>query len=41
MKIKNNKKASLVLISLLLVGFLLVLSTGILKVILTDAKDTY
>ncbi len=41
MKIKNNKQASLILLSLLLVWFLLVLSTGILKVILSDAKDTY
>ena len=41
MKIKNNKKASLVLLALLLVWFLLVLSVGILKVILTDSKDTY
>ncbi len=41
MKIKNNKDASIIVLSLILVWFLLVLSVWIMRVILAEANDTY
>ena len=41
MKIKNNKKANIILLALILVWFLLVMSIWMLKIILTESNDTY
>jgi hypothetical protein len=40
MKIIKNKKASIVVLSLILVGFLLIISTWVMRIILTESNDS-